>query len=85
MAGLPGLDGQRRRAPRTQVFHPLPPSLVQYAPLLLLCPRCGVRCCATVDRVLLWHEVMKGDRSGERYECTGVGDLGLDAPEGRAA
>lgn len=56
----------------------LPPSLVQRAPLTLLCPTCFTPRCATEERTILWHGEW---RDRKLYECAGAGRPGLDPEE----
>ncbi len=55
-------------------FSPLPDSLVQAAPMMLLCMACGTPRCATPEGVVLWHP----DALDPAHECAGGGAPGLD-------
>lgn len=76
MAVFPGRGrfSGKPQAPRVDVD--LPPSLVQPAPLTLRCLACRKTCCATVDRIVIWHG--EPDADGKIWDCVGVGLKGLD-------
>jgi hypothetical protein len=52
----------------------IPASLLEPAPLVLLCPVCDTLRLARSDRTLLWHQVR---RDGVAFECVAVGLPGL--------
>lgn len=64
---------------RRKVVYPLPShaqTLVEPAPLTLMCPVCDTARCARTDRTLLWHG--EYNASGKTWECAGAGLPGLD-------
>jgi hypothetical protein len=71
------LTPARARSARNQ----LPPTLIEYAPLMLVCPVCYTLRLARPDRTLLWH---REQRDGVWYECVAVNLPGL-LPEEVAA
>lgn len=77
MSAFPGRGrfSSKPRAERESSVE-LPPSLVRPAPLTLRCPACRKPCCATEDRVVLWHG--EPDADGKIWDCVGVGLKGLD-------
>jgi hypothetical protein len=81
MLNQPGVTLTKRGEPRKKTFTPLPPTVARYAPQMLWCDTCYTKRLADPHGVLLWHQVMKGDGSGQRYECAGVGSIGLEVPK----
>jgi hypothetical protein len=70
IADIPVREARRR----TPAAAPLPASLLEFAPRLLVCPVCDTLRLARADRTLLWHQVR---REGVDYECPAVGLPGL--------
>lgn len=67
----------RRRSSPPAV--PLPPGLIEAAPLTLTCRVCQTPRCARPDRTVLWHQVMK-DRA--LIDCPGAGMPGGGGRDG---
>lgn len=64
---------------RDKVVHALPShaeTLVEPAPLTMLCVACRTPRCARTDRTILWHP--QYDRDGNPWDCAGSGLPGLE-------
>jgi hypothetical protein len=66
-------------APRRRDEKPVQPvaSLIEPAPLTLLCMRCRTPRCATESGIVLWHS----DAVSPAHECAGAGAPGLNMEE----